>query len=70
MGAVRSSQDHTGMTLHGIDLGEARQLRADGTPAQPGESDVTYVWEDAALPNGVLNDAGTFTADPLEHIGP
>lgn len=70
MGTLRSTTDHTGMEINGLNLGGPRQVRPDGTPAQEGDADLRYVWEDPLLPNGTLAADGTLAVDEPERIVP
>lgn len=56
MGTLRSQTNLTGQTVNGILLGDpVAPVRADGSPAQPGDSmaDLFWAWDDSAFPTGV-----------------
>lgn len=58
MGTIRSQTNLTGQTVNGVLLGDpVAPVRADGSPAQPGDSmgDLFWAWDDAAYPTGVAN---------------
>lgn len=61
MGTLRSTTDHSGLTVNGVTLGDpAQDMDDDGEPF--GE----YRWDDSRLPNGVIEDDGTITVDEQE----
>jgi hypothetical protein len=63
MGTLRSTTDHSGMIVNGITLGEpARDFDDEEQPV--GE----YRWDDARLPNGVIEDDGTITLDETDDV--
>lgn len=68
MGTIRSKTYVPPVEIAGITLGTPVVLtREDGQmrPQQPGDSltDAWFVWDDAAIPSGTLNDDGTVTPD-------
>jgi hypothetical protein len=63
MGTLRSTNDHTGLMVNGITLGQAaREVNDNDEPV--GE----YRWDDSRLPNGVIEDDGTITLDEIEDV--
>lgn len=63
MGMLRSDTDHSGRVIGSVTLGiPARDVDADSNPV--GE----YRWDDARLPNGIINADGSLTLDEPEMI--
>jgi hypothetical protein len=57
MGTLRSTADHSGLTVNGVLLGEPVEI--DGNPE-------TYEWDDSAFPNGEIDADGNVTPDEGE----
>jgi hypothetical protein len=57
MGTLRSTTDHSGLTVNGVLLGEPVEI--DGNPE-------TYEWDDSAFPNGEIDADGNVTPDEGE----
>jgi hypothetical protein len=57
MGTLRSTTDHSGLTVNGVLLGEPVEI--DGNPE-------TFEWDDSAFPNGEIDADGNVTPDEGE----
>jgi hypothetical protein len=57
MGTLRSTTDHSGLTVNGVLLGEPVEI--DGNPE-------TYEWDDSAFPNGEIDADGSIILDEEE----
>jgi hypothetical protein len=57
MGTLRSTADHSGLTVNGVLLGEPVEI--DGNPE-------TFEWDDSAFPNGEIDADGNVTPDEGE----
>lgn len=56
MGTLRSQVNITGQQVNGVTLGDpVAPVRADGTPAQPGDhmGMLFWAWDDSRIPTGV-----------------
>lgn len=63
MGTLRSTIDHTGVTVNGITLGMPVQDTDENGDVIPG---ALFRWDDARLPAGVLLADGTVVPDDME----
>jgi hypothetical protein len=57
MGTLRSTADHSGLTVNGVLLGEPVEI--DGNPE-------TFEWDDSAFPNGEIDADGSIILDEEE----
>jgi hypothetical protein len=65
MGTLRSQTNHAGMQVSGITLGEAaREIDNNGQAIKSSD----YRWDDARLPNGLIEDDGTVTPDETDDM--
>jgi len=63
MGLLRSNQNHSGMVVNGVTLGDpARDVDKNDKPV--GE----YRWDDARLPCGFIDTSGTITLDETDDV--
>ena len=71
MGTLRSQTNLTGTEVNGVLLGDPlAPVRADGSPAQPGDSmgDLFWAWDHETLPSGEMLADGTILADNFEGV--
>lgn len=68
MGTLRSKTNVSGLVVNEVTLGIAPISLVDGTPPQAGDSisDLWFIWDDSAFPNGVVNSDGSVTVDEEE----
>jgi hypothetical protein len=57
MGTLRSTTDHSGLTVNGVLLGEPVEI--DGNLE-------TFEWDDSAFPNGEIDADGSIILDEEE----
>ncbi len=69
MGKLRSQVYLSDVTVDGVLLGvPVAPVRADGTPAQPGDlmTELFWAWDHYSFPNGVVNELGEVVVDEEE----
>ena len=70
MGTLRSKTNRAGLVVNGVTLGDAPITLIDGTAPEPGDQvdDLWFIWDDAALPTGVVRASGTVDVDDPEPL--
>ena len=70
MGTLRSKTNRTGLVVDGVTLGDAPITLIDGSAPQEGDtvSELWFIWDDPAFPNGVVTADGTIIHDHLEPL--
>jgi hypothetical protein len=70
MGQLRARIHHGTKATNGVTLGDPVVVRADGTPAAPGDdlADLFWVWDDPRLPTGLVDRAGVITVDEADPV--